>query len=216
MTYYKGIKLVGNGFLLLCVLALTLSASTAVYLSKQNKPQSSRTIPSSDVTINWKSITSNTVGITFKYPNSLLSYSNLPNSQNSAIFGFDAFNNQAKRDHRTLLESDLELEVVVYKPVVGSIAPYLTTINAKDGINVTQPFPGVTGAYTKVKTLTNGNIQSAFIYAEPAREYSEYDGIIVQNNKNVAIIRLMTGSHTRREELLPLLDQILSTFKFID
>lgn len=165
---------------------------------------------------NWKTVSNEKIGIAFKYPDVLLPYTNnfeLPSASNFG-FGFNAFNNEAKRDHRALTEADLALEIVVYKLAKTSIEPYMSVIKASDDKVVTQPFPGVTGPYTKVETLTRGNIQTAIIYAEPVEEYSEYDAIILDNNKNVAIIRLMTGSHTKKQELLPLVVQIASTFEF--
>ena len=168
--------------------------------------------PTLDATVNWKTVSNEQVGISFKYPDSLLPYTNTPQVPDTTYFGYDAFSSQEKPDHRSLTESDLELELIVYKPAKTSIEPYLSAIRASDNTTVTQPFPGITGSFTKVKTLTSGSIQTAIIYAEPAREYSEYDAIVVDGN-NVAIIRLLTGSHSKKEQLLPTIEQIALSLK---
>nr|OGC90589.1 MAG: hypothetical protein A2V48_01490 [Candidatus Amesbacteria bacterium RBG_19FT_COMBO_48_16] len=169
--------------------------------------------PTPDATVSWKRVYNEQVGISFKYPDNLLPYASTPQIPDSTYFGFDAYSSQEKRDHRSLTESDLELELIVYKPAKTSIEPYLSAIRASDDTTVTQPFPGITGSFIKVKTLTSGSIQTAIIYAEPAREYSEYDAIVVDGN-NVAIIKLMTGSHSKKQQLLPIIEQIASSFKF--
>ncbi|MDP3954922.1 MAG: hypothetical protein Q8Q15_00985 [bacterium] len=171
--------------------------------------------PTPDPTANWKTVLNEQIGISFKYPENLLPYTNTPQvAPDYSFFGFDAFSNKEKRDHRALTEADLELELAVYKPAKGTIQPYLSAIEAADNTIITQPFPGISGSYTKVKTVTDETVQRAVIYAEPESEYAEYDAIVIDGNKNVATVRLMTGSRNKRQELLPLLDQILSTFKF--
>ena len=167
----------------------------------------------SDSTGGWKTVSNEQVGINFKYPDNLLPYTNIPQVPDSTYFGFDAFSSQEKRDHRSLTEADLELELIVYKPVKTGIEPYLSAVGATDNTTVSQPFPGITGSFTKVKTLTNGSTQTALIYSEQAGEYSEYDAIVIDSN-NVAIIRLMIGSDSKREQLLLLIEQIASNFRF--
>ncbi|MBI3396864.1 hypothetical protein HY045_00145 [Candidatus Woesebacteria bacterium] len=79
MTYYKGIKLVGNSFLLLCTLALVLSAGTAIYLSKQPNFQSklnsekNSTFSLPDQNLLPKSYTNKKYGYSFKYPSNVTS-----------------------------------------------------------------------------------------------------------------------------------------------
>jgi len=170
-----------------------------------------------DPTADWKTVSDTQVGVSFKYPENLLPYINTPQkSPDNLIFSFDAFNNVEKRDHRTLQEADLELEVIVYKQVKWSIESYLSAIKAADYTIVTDPFPGNSGSFTKVKTVSGEKIQKAIIYTEPKNEFAEYDAFLVDNSNMVTTIRLMTGSHDRKQELLSLLDQILSTFKFVD
>ena len=191
----------------------TSSPSSISQVSPSPTPET----PTPDPTANWKTILNEQAGISFKYPESLLAYTNPPQvSPDYSFFGFDAFNNKENRDHQALLENDLELEVIVHKPAKGDVKPYLSAIEAADNTIVAQPFPGISGSYTKVKTITDKQTKKAIIYAEPENEYAEYDAIAIDNNNNVAVIRLMTGSYNKREELLTVLDQILSTFKFLD
>ncbi len=173
------------------------------------------TSPAPDETVQWKSIVNEQVGLAFKYPDNFVPYADDPQVPNATHFEFSAYNSEEKRGNRLLMEDDVQLEVVVYKPAKTTLESYLFAIEANDGAVINTPFPGITGSYTKVKTLTNGNTQTAIIYSEPEQEYSEYDAILVEDN-NVAIIRIMTGSHTKRQELLPILDQLVSSFSFVD
>ncbi|HUW24879.1 MAG TPA: hypothetical protein VMW04_04695 [Patescibacteria group bacterium] len=173
--------------------------------------------PTPDPTAGWETVSDGQVGVTFKYPSSLLPFTNKPIvSPDLAQLNFQAFSSQEKRDHRTLTEADLQLELIVFNPARGSLEPYLSAIKTVNNAVIAQPFPGITGSYIKVKTLEGERTQTAVFYAEPEREYSEYDAIVMGENNKVATIRLMTGSHNKREQLLPILEQILSTFKFLD
>ncbi|OGV91335.1 hypothetical protein A2783_05165 [Microgenomates group bacterium RIFCSPHIGHO2_01_FULL_45_11] len=213
--------------LTLLVVTVAVALGAAAYLFSQNQklqrqlstqPVSSpaQTTPTPDPTANWKTVQNEQVGISFKYPDVLFPYTNNPQiAPDYSYYGFDAFNTEAKRDHRALTETDLEFELVVYKPFKDTIEPYLSAIEAEDNTVVTRPFPGITGSYNKVKTIIDKTTLKAIFYAEQDNEYSQYDGIVVEG-KNVATIRLMTGSRNKRQELLPLIDQILSTFKFLD
>lgn len=209
-------------FVILGLVLLAVAVFAGIQIGKKQappavvqQPEVSPT-PTVDPTANWKTILNEQIGIFFKYPESLFPYINTPQIvPDYSYFGFNAFNNKEKRDHRALTKTDLELELAIYKPIKVSIQPYLSAIEATDNTIITQPFPGISGSYTKVKTVTDGTAQKAIIYTEPENEYADYDGIVV-DGKNVATIRLMTGSRNRRQELLPLLDLILSTFKFLD
>lgn len=173
--------------------------------------------PSPDPNANWEVVIDTQIGISFKYPKDTFPYANsLQTTLDHSFFGFDVFNNNKRRDHRSLKEDDLALNLTVYKPAKTNIELYLSTIETANNTVITQPFPGVSGSYTKVNSIIDNEAKRAIIYSEPKNEYAEYDAILVDNNNNVAIIRLMTGSHSQRQKLLPLLTQILSTFKFLD
>lgn len=167
--------------------------------------------PSGKGISNWKSVSNEEVGISFKYPDNLLPYTNTPQTPNSTYFGFDAFSSSEKHDHRSLREEDYELEIIVYKPAKFNLEEHKSIIKASDNSIVTAPIPG--GSARKVKTYLVGNSQVVILYSDPIREFAEYDSYIIEG-QNIAIVRLMTGSHSKKQQLLPIVEQISSTFKF--
>ena len=170
--------------------------------------------PTPGETADWETVLNEQVGISFRYPADIFPYTNnLPIPPDYSFFGFNAFNNEEKPAPRMLTKADLVLEMVVYKPANFDLEEYRTLINSPDGTTTSAPIPG--GSAVKVKSTIQGNIQTVIVYSEPANEYSEYDAFIINGN-NLVWIRLMTGSHNKRGELLPLLDQILSTFQFTE